>query len=183
METYRKISACLVAGLRLLGVDATFEPKRQPVVSPRSQSVTSPCFSSSTQFEVTLEGRKLVGSAQRRIGRMLLQHGSLLIGPEHKRIVDLLPRGEGKTRERFARMLDSQTASLQEEMSRPVGFEEVAAALRDGFERTIGTQLVVEPLSAWETSEAERLAAEKYATDEWNYQDREEESQVIRRIV
>ena len=183
MEAYQKISMCLVAGLRLLGVDAAFEPKRQPVESPRGDRVTSPCFSSTTQFEVTLGDRKLVGSAQRRIGRMLLQHGSLLIGPEHKRIVELLPRVEEAARERFGRMLDSHTASLEEEMGRPVRFEEVAAALRDGFEKTLGVHLVDESPSAWEATEADRLEAEKYGTDEWNFRDREESPQVTRRII
>ena len=124
-----------------------------------------------------------MGSAQRRIGRMLLQHGSLLIGPEHKRIVELLPQVEGGARERFGRMLDSHTASLEEEMDRPVSFEEVAAALRAGFESALDVRLADEPLSPWETVEADRLRREKYCLDEWNYRDREEESQVTRRVI
>ncbi len=39
-----------------------------------------------------VEGRKLVGSAQARIGSAILQHGSLLLGPGQERLADL--RGE-----------------------------------------------------------------------------------------
>jgi hypothetical protein len=37
-----------------------------------------------------IEGRKLVGSAQRRTARALLQQGSLLLGPAHLRLADFL---------------------------------------------------------------------------------------------
>ena len=79
-EAYRKISEGLLSGIRTLGIDATFEPRRQTQPSPRGKELTSPCFTSTAQYEVTFKGRKLIGSAQQRIGTMLLQHGSLLLG-------------------------------------------------------------------------------------------------------
>ena len=173
LEAYRKISDCLVNGLLHLGVDARFESRRQPSPSPRDREVTSPCFSSTSQYEVTIQGRKLIGSAQRRIGGVLLQHGSLLIGPEHKRIVELLPDGRNGLRERFERELDRQTTSLEEALGRRVSFEEVAEALRTGFREAADLPTIEAPLSPEEADEAERLARDKYATDAWNLGDRE----------
>ena len=134
-ESYRKISACLVAGLQRLGVAARFEPRRTPVSSPRGEGLTSPCFSSTTQYEVTLDDRKIIGSAQRRLGGVLLQHGSLLLGPEHKRLIDLLPDRRQPLKERFRRELDRHTVSLSE-AGRPADFDTVARALRYGFAKT-----------------------------------------------
>ncbi len=183
LEAYRKISACLVAGVQRLGAEARLEPRRQPVPSPRGEHLTSPCFSSTTQYEVTLGGRKLIGSAQRRLGDMLLQHGSLLIGPEHKQIVNLLPQNQDALQARFRRELDRHTISLQEDLGRPVSFDEVAGALRMGFQETLDIPLTEAPLSPDEAADVERLVHEKYSTDAWNFKDRKKELQVTRRII
>ena len=174
LESYRKISTGLVAGLAHLGAHARFESRRRPAPSPRGETVTLPCFSTTAQFEVTLQGKKLIGSAQRRIGPMLLQHGSLLIGPEHKRIVDLLPCGREDLHARFLRELDRGTTSLEEALGRSVSFDEVTEAIRNGFREALGINFVEAPLTPAEGADAERLMAEKYRTDAWNLRDHDE---------
>lgn len=181
-ESYRKISACLVAGLRRLGVVAEFEPRRSPATSPRGEGLTSPCFSSTTQYEVTLDGRKIIGSAQRRLGEVLLQHGSLLLGPEHKRLIDLMPDRGQPLKERFRRELERHTISLAE-ADRPAGFNAVARALRDGFEATLGVALDESSMTGEERVDAERLVATKYGTDAWNLSDARQEPRIVRRII
>jgi len=48
------------------------------------------CFSAAGGHEITVGGRKLVGSALRRGRRAFLQHGSLLTGPAHLGICELM---------------------------------------------------------------------------------------------
>ncbi|MDE3000516.1 MAG: biotin/lipoate A/B protein ligase family protein [Gemmatimonadota bacterium] len=181
-ESYRRISACLVSSLRLLGVSARFEPRRNPVSSPRGEGLTSPCFSSTTQYEVTLDDRKIIGSAQRRLGGVLLQHGSLLLGPEHKHLIDLMPDRRQALKERFRRELDRHTVSLSE-AGRPADFNTVAHALRGGFEETLDVALTESALSPEETADAERLVETKYGTESWNLGDSVRQPRVVRRII
>ena len=168
-EAYRKISAGLLAGIRLLGVDATFESRRHPQPSPRGKILTAPCFTSTAQYEVTFQGRKLIGSAQQRIGNTLLQHGSLLLGAEHKHIADLLPDDKPGLQKRFRRELDRHTISLSEALSHSVDFHTAATAIQQGIQDTFDIHLVESALSQPERAETHRLIAEKYATEEWNY--------------
>ncbi len=181
-ESYRKISACLVASLQLLGVAARFEPRRNPASSPRGEGLTSPCFSSTTQYEVTIADRKIIGSAQRRLGGVLLQHGSLLLGPEHKHLIDLMPDRRQLLKERFRRELDRHTVSLSE-AGRPADFHTVAHALRDGFEETLDITLTESTLSREETACAEHLAETKYGTESWNLGGGKRQPRVVRRII
>ena len=169
MDAYRRISACLVAGLQRFGVEADLVRSEPPSVRPVGAPITSPCFSSAARHEVVIGGRKLIGSAQRRMGDMLLQHGSLILGPEHKRIVDLLRMPSEDLRAEFARELDEGTTSLEEETGKPVAFDELATCLRRGFEETLGIPFVAQPLTAQERSRIEILMREKYGTDEWNF--------------
>lgn len=70
---YRRVNEGLVDGLRRLGVDASAASGR--ALPPDA----GPCFLEPTDGEVTIRGRKVVGSAQVRIGQAVLQHGSLLL--------------------------------------------------------------------------------------------------------
>jgi hypothetical protein len=59
---------------------------------------------------VVLEGRKLVGSAQRRTLHALLQQGSVLLGDGHLRLADYLPLAAGE-RERVRVALAASAAN------------------------------------------------------------------------
>jgi len=94
-DAYRRVSRLVVASLVRLGVPAEFASARDegPGRGPgprRAHGVAPPCFASTARHEVVLQGRKLVGSAQRRTATALLQQGSLLLGPGHLRLVDYL---------------------------------------------------------------------------------------------
>lgn len=72
-RVYRRVNEGLVDGLRRLGVDAR-------AASGRAHPPDAgPCFLEPADGEVTIGGRKVVGSAQVRIGQAVLQHGSLLL--------------------------------------------------------------------------------------------------------
>jgi lipoate-protein ligase A len=90
-QTYARIAQLLVASLVRLGVPAELVAGTTGTALPRSSAgVAPPCFASSVRHEVALHGRKLVGSAQRRTARALLQQGSLLLGDGHLRLADYL---------------------------------------------------------------------------------------------
>lgn len=72
---YRSVHEGLAAGLTRLGVPVEVASRRQ-----RAPGLDAgPCFAVPVDGELEVAGRKLVGSAQARIGSALLQHGSLLL--------------------------------------------------------------------------------------------------------
>ena len=179
-SVYRSISECLVAGLTTVGVDAKLESKRSRVPSPRGKYVTSPCFSSTSQYEITLRGKKLVGSAQRRMGKMILQHGSLLIGPEHKQVIALMAPGHERLKTAYAKQLESKTISLEEAGHTGICFEKLAVGIRKGFSDVLGIELSETPLTPEERAGIDGLITNKYGTPDWNQRDRSAE--VTRRV-
>lgn len=82
-EAYGRINAGLADGLRQLGVDARRAPGDPAPAGPGA----GPCFLGSAAGEVVVGGRKLVGSAQARIGNAVLQHGSLLLEADQSPLV------------------------------------------------------------------------------------------------
>jgi lipoate-protein ligase A len=83
-QAYEEIHRMLLAALRLLGVRAEMAPARAP-----DGVDAGACFASPVGGEITLGGRKLVGSAQVREGEGLLQHGSLLLSGRQVTVQEL----------------------------------------------------------------------------------------------
>ena len=96
------------------------------------------CFSSATKYEVQIQGRKVVGSAQRKYRNVVLQHGSILVTDDHLQLVDLLPDLEDSTRKRLHDSMERKTISL-----RQAGFEGdedvLIKALETSFEQQLGS--------------------------------------------
>src|SRR5205823_9208149 len=95
-ESYGRINRLLLAGLRTLGARATVVDDDTPTLSEergdrdRAEPGLLPCFHHASRGEITVDGRKLVGSAQWRCDGALLQHGSILIDDDQMQLSSLL---------------------------------------------------------------------------------------------
>jgi lipoyl(octanoyl) transferase len=94
-DVYERVSRALVSGFKNAGYNVEFAGTRQNFHSHYKKTSSISCFTASSEYEIQLDGRKLVGSAQRRYTRedggvTALQHGSILTGPEHLQLVDFL---------------------------------------------------------------------------------------------
>jgi len=163
LTSYRAISAALVRGLARLGVSAQLTPVLGHALHPE----TAACFDQPSGYEVTVNGRKLVGSAQARSGGAILQHGTMLLDVDLPVWVAVLHPPSGVTAEAFQEHLAGRLTSLRQAVGRPVAFDEVAMALADGFRETFGVALVPGELTVVERQRAEALRRQKYATESW----------------
>jgi len=75
---YKRVSEALCLAYNRLGVPAILAPETRKV-SPHANGADPPCFLSPSRYELVVEGRKIAGSAQRRLRRSFLQHGSMPI--------------------------------------------------------------------------------------------------------
>lgn len=127
------------------------------------------CFAHTARYEIEVYGRKLVGSAQRRAAGYVLQHGSLLLGPGHKRLPLLLPHTQYARRERMTQELDRHTTCLSELVGRPVPFEEIARRIAREFAATLDISNRFGDLTVAEKTEATRLVEDKYGYSDWTH--------------
>ena len=126
---YAAVHAGLAAGLRALGADARLAAGAAPG-PPRAGA----CFDGTAGGEVVAGGRKLTGSAQARIGRALLQHGSVLIDGSQ----DLV--GELCRRPAVAGAPPAST-TLREQLGRAPSWTEVATAVAEGLATELGVEM------------------------------------------
>ncbi len=160
-ESYRRLSEGLLVGLRQLGVEAVQAGGTRQAEGPPSPI----CFDRPSDYEITVSGCKLIGSAQWRRRGGVLQHGSLPITDDLTRIVDLVVLGERDPEEERQR-LSGRVISLEGARGQMIPFAEVASSLAQGLATTLNLVWVLGHLS----NEEQILAAElrtRYAGREW----------------
>jgi lipoate-protein ligase A len=141
-DIYRDVHILLLQALQSLGAEGLDFEKKQPDFRSlyRSGSVAMPCFASSARYELLFDGRKVVGSAQKLYGNVVLQHGSVLLGAGHERLAEVLNISNDAERSEVQRMILSHSAILAEACGREISFEECARAILRVFVPPSGTE-------------------------------------------
>ena len=63
LQTYRIISQALLESLRILGIEGDWvKPARELLSASSPAALVQPCFVSHSRYEITVKGRKLIGS-------------------------------------------------------------------------------------------------------------------------
>jgi lipoate-protein ligase A len=162
LESYRRLSEGLLAGLRLLGVQAA------QVVSARkpTEDLSAVCFETPSDYEITVQGRKLAGSAQWRARGGVLQHGTLPLCGDITRVISYLAL-PGTEREAQRQTLRTRATTLEASLGRSVPFAQIASALADGFSQALGLELIPGELTTREQDLSAELRRSRYAAPDW----------------
>jgi lipoate-protein ligase A len=160
LASYRKISLGLIAGLARLGLQAEVQPEVRLSEAERANPI---CFEVPSSYEITVGGRKLVGSAQVRRQGGVLQHGSLPLRGDISRICLALRFESEAARRAASDSLVGRAATLEALLGRPVTWEETAQAMEAGFGEALGWQLVRGDPSETEIQRAVALRDERFA--------------------
>lgn len=152
---YRLICGALVRGLQTLGIPAQVASEGGLQLPPTS---AAPCFISPAAGEVVVGGRKLVGSAMRRWGQVLLQHGSLLLDWDGRLQAGVLGLSSDAR-------LRSAVVTVREVLGRVPEEGELVEALVAGFAAVVGVALMPGGLTPGEESLARRLARQVYGCE------------------
>jgi lipoate-protein ligase A len=136
LTSYRRLSRGLIAGLGLLGC-AVVQADPSPM---RDQAASAACFDVPSAYEILSAGRKLVGSAQARRRRVILQHGAIPLKGDVARIGAVLVLSE-QDRQTLCKELRRKAIPLNLALGREVAFQECAEALSLGFARALNLTL------------------------------------------
>jgi lipoate-protein ligase A len=162
VESYRRISTALQAALTTLGAQTQADPQQVGVKS------TGPvCFEVPSHYEITVDGRKLIGSAQLRRQGVLLQHGTLPLTGDLGRICDALHYADETARFQARQDVLKRAFTLEDALGLPVSWEAAAQAVVGAFTKTFSLAFIPQTLSAQEWEMAQRTSAEKYGMSFW----------------
>ena len=132
---YNEINLALRKGLinfdaRLNAID--LEHSQPDFKEFYKSEISAICFAVSAKSELNYNGKKLVGSAQRKLGNVILQHGSILCGEYHKRIVNYLNVNDEK-RDEMLNEISSTTIDLKSALNVDVDYAKLSTSILNGF--------------------------------------------------
>jgi lipoate-protein ligase A len=156
-DSYRLISQALMQGFEKMGL------KSYLADAPHDSYVRGnlPCFSYPARNEIEVEGKKIVGSAQKRAGSKFIQHGSIPLEEDEGYLgpVSFLKKNDNKER----------MISLSQALGKKVSFEWVVERLISGISEFFKINFKPKIFNAEEMKAISKIQKERYANKDWTY--------------
>jgi lipoate-protein ligase A len=164
LPSYRRLSAALSASLKEMGLVVETHPEANPGDAERSNPI---CFVVPSAYELTVGGKKLVGSAQVRRRASVLQHGSLPLAGDLTRILDGLHFDTpGERAAAVPRMIES-AATVESLTGRLVTWERAAECWINGFKEALDLAFRLDGLTLPEARRVKELRSDRYLNPSW----------------
>ncbi len=164
LDSYQRLSRALITALHSLSIPAESHPNHAAQNPQGNQAV---CFEVPSNYEIVVSGKKLIGSAQARRKNGVLQHGTLPLWGDLRRITSVLFYADEQKRGAAALRLLSYATTVETVLGVRICWEKAAQSFIDAFQTELKIDLVRGELSNDEKMLAENLEREKYSHPSW----------------
>jgi lipoate-protein ligase A len=163
LDSYKKISAALCSAMSMMSLTPKLKLQKQArnpqIASYRTRSPL--CFQSTSYGEITINNKKVVGSAQKRWINGLLQQGSIPFTIDTDEMVKAFKL-------EYAHDINETFTGLKV-ISHELNPDNLKNAIRTSFEEIFDTSLIPSPPSREEVSFAQELETQKYLSYQWTF--------------
>jgi lipoate-protein ligase A len=163
LESYNRLAQALLLAVKNLEL-----PVEMKEGKTNGNAIPNPvCFEVPSTYEITVAGKKLIGSAQARKKEGVLQHGSLPLTGDLTRICQALLFESESAREVTSKRLLARATTVESALGRAVSWETAAQAFIHAFEAQLGLCFERGELTESESRRADELVREKYDHPSW----------------
>ena len=163
LESYNRLAQALLLAVKSLEVPVEMKEGN----ANNGASPNPVCFEVPSTYEITVNGKKLIGSAQARKKEGVLQHGSLPLTGDITRICQALAFENESARENASKRLLERATTVESSLEREVSWETASQAFVHAFESQFGLKLEAEDMSESESRRTEELVRVKYDHPSW----------------
>lgn len=164
LESYNRLAQALLHAVKSLSMPVEMKEHED---GHTQQNLNPVCFEVPSTYEITVNGKKLIGSAQARKKEGVLQHGSLPLTGDLTRICDALVFEDESARNAAKERLLARATTVESVLGVGVAWETAAQSLVHGFEAELGIRFEIGEMSPSEIQRTEELVKEKYAHPAW----------------
>ena len=147
LESYNRICNSIIKGLDKLGIKSMYSPIN----------------------DIIVDGKKISGNAQTRKYKTILQHGTILMDVDVDTMFTLLRVPDEKIKDKFIANVKERVTSIRKILGRDVTFDELAEALKKGFEEEFNIKLIEGELTPEEKEMTKDFERNHFSREEWNY--------------
>jgi len=147
MGSYGRICGAVIKGLKNLGIESEYKPINDIITS----------------------GKKISGNAQTRKMKTVLQHGTVLTDVDVDKMFSLLKVPNEKIKDKLIADVKERVTSIKHVLGREISFDDVAKAMKKGFEEEFNVELVEGTLTDEEIDLAKKFEKECFSARDWNH--------------
>lgn len=162
IESYKLIAEALAEGLKILNLNPSFCYKKLP-----AEHSSAVCFDAPSIYEITIEGKKIIGSAQKRFQNSFLQHGSIPFSIDVDKLFNCFKFENSQLKERLKNSFLSKATAINLESKKPVFVNEAIEAIIEGFRRILNIDFLKDEISEYEKKIINENLYEKYKSMQW----------------
>jgi lipoyl(octanoyl) transferase len=163
LESYNRLAQALLLAVKNLELPVEIKEGKTD-----GNSIPNPvCFEVPSAYEITVDGKKLIGSAQARKKEGVLQHGSLPLTGDLTRICQALVFESELDRANASARLLARAATVESALGRGISWETAAQSFVQAFEAQLGLSFEKGELSESESKRTNELVKEKYDHPLW----------------
>lgn len=148
LESYGSICGAVMNGLSHLSIESTYAPIN----------------------DILVNGKKISGNAQTRKLKTVLQHGTILTDVNVEKMFSLLKVPNEKIKDKLITDVKDRVTSIKHQKEANIPFDEVADAMRKGFEETFGIELILGDFTEEEKQLTEEFTINCFGNKTWNHQ-------------
>ncbi len=146
LESYRKICAGIIEGLKIFKIKTQFVPLN----------------------DINIGQQKISGNAQTRKKGVLLQHGTILLDVDVDKMFSILQVPDEKIKDKLIKDVKERVTSISSLIGQKVTFQEVEKALIRGFKKALNLDYYDQGLIKSELELTKDLVKTKYKSEKWN---------------
>ncbi len=147
IDSYGRICSAIMKGLKQLGIDSNYFPIN----------------------DILSNHKKISGNAQTRKLKTVLQHGTILMDVDVEKMFSLLKVPNEKIKDKLIEDVRKRVTSIKHVLGNNVSFNDVADAMKKGFEEEFNINLIEGKLSKDEIELAKLYEKECFSAEEWNH--------------
>jgi len=165
LESYSRLAKALLAAVQSFTMAVEM---KEDVGHASSMTKANPvCFEVPSSYEIVVDGKKLIGSAQARRKEGVLQHGTLPLHGDLARITEALVFADESARAAAAEKLLARATTVESIIGPGIDWSAAAQAFIGAFESVLDLTFERGVLSPSERSRAEALVKDKYDHPQW----------------
>jgi len=146
LESYGTICGAVINGLSHLDIQSSYAPIN----------------------DIIVHGKKISGNAQTRKYQTVLQHGTILTDVDVEKMFSLLKVPNEKIKDKMISNVKERVTSIKHQKKEMITFDEVASAMKKGFEEAFDVTLEQGALIKEEEELTAEFISTCFGTKQWN---------------
>lgn len=162
-NSYKFISEGIANGLKLEGIEIDNLSKGERI---SREKISAACFNAHASYEITINNKKVVGSAQHRNDGVILQHGSIVLDFNVDDLYEIIKTKSPEIKERAKRFTLSKASGIENEIGKKLDIKNLEDSIIIGMAEIFNAEFEEEGLTEYELSLAHSLY-NKYSSYEY----------------